>query len=372
MSIDFPEASRPQTAPGAGAPVVVALASNERYFPGLYCTVVSLLLHLDSRRTASFYILDGGIAEESKARLGDVAERIRPGARIEWLQIDEALFKEAQVRPGKSRMQYTRIALPNLLRQPKCLYLDCDILVFRDVSELFDLPLNPGCSFAAVPDCETVTLADDGPAVAAGMGLPLDGAYFNSGVLLMDLEQLRREDLLRNALEFLRTWKGKHRFHDQTAINFLYSGRIQTLAPCWNWGAWQFDAQDDNKLDCLLHFTSSAPWLGGKPGPAQVVFETFAAEVGLAVDRNSVEFRRNRRKWLLRNALSPVRLLGFPLLSFVHGIRGDSEKALAYRGAARYWLEFILNAPGRNRRYHARQSMIQQSRMVPDPSLFRA
>jgi lipopolysaccharide biosynthesis glycosyltransferase len=371
MNNDFPGTSRPPEAPDSTPPVIVALSSNERYFPGLYCTVVSLLLNLDPRRTASFFILDGGITKESKARLEDVARRIRPETLIEWLQIDEALFKDAQVRPGKSRMQYTRIALPNLLRQPKCLYLDCDILVFRDVSELFDLQLNQDCPFAAVPDCETVTLSDDGPAVAAGLGLPPDGAYFNSGVLLMDLEELRREDLLHSALDFLRTWRGQHRFHDQTAINFLFSGRIQTLASCWNWGAWQFDAQDDNKLDCLLHFTSAAPWLGGKPGPAQAVFETFAAEAGMSVERNSVEFRRNRRKWLIRNALSPVRLLGFPLLSFVHGMRGNREKAVAYRGAARYWLDYILDAPGRRRRYQARRSMIQQTRMVPNASLFQ-
>jgi hypothetical protein len=31
-------------------PVVLALASNERFFPGLYCAVASALSHLDPTR----------------------------------------------------------------------------------------------------------------------------------------------------------------------------------------------------------------------------------------------------------------------------------------------------------------------------------
>ena len=31
-------------------PVVLALASNERYFPGLYCAVASALSHVDARK----------------------------------------------------------------------------------------------------------------------------------------------------------------------------------------------------------------------------------------------------------------------------------------------------------------------------------
>ena len=41
-------------------PLVIALASNERYFPGLYCALASALSHLDATREADVRVLDGG------------------------------------------------------------------------------------------------------------------------------------------------------------------------------------------------------------------------------------------------------------------------------------------------------------------------
>ena len=48
-------------------------------------------------------------------------------------------------------MTYCRILLPHLLDVPRVIYLDCDVLVFRDLSQLFDLELAPGKVLAAVP-----------------------------------------------------------------------------------------------------------------------------------------------------------------------------------------------------------------------------
>ena len=51
-------------------PVVLALASNERYFPGLYCAVASALSHLDAgQEKCNLKVLDGGISRASKDRL---------------------------------------------------------------------------------------------------------------------------------------------------------------------------------------------------------------------------------------------------------------------------------------------------------------
>ena len=47
-------------------PVVIALASNERYFPGLYCAVASALSHLDATREVDLKVLDGGISQTSR------------------------------------------------------------------------------------------------------------------------------------------------------------------------------------------------------------------------------------------------------------------------------------------------------------------
>ena len=53
-------------------PVVLALASNERYFPGLYCAVASALSHLDATREVDLKVLDGGISQTSRDTLFEI------------------------------------------------------------------------------------------------------------------------------------------------------------------------------------------------------------------------------------------------------------------------------------------------------------
>ena len=341
-------------------PVLLALASNDRYFPGLYCTVVSVLLTLAPTRRAALHILDGGVSTSSKARLERMVSHIRPDTAIEWLPIDETLFNEAPLGPGNTRMAYSRIVLPDLLEASKCVYLDCDILVFRDVAELFDSRLKQSAVLAAVPDSETLTLGDDAPLVASAMGYSAGHPYFNSGLLLMDLDQLRRENFLKQSLEFLRVWKGKFRYWDQSAINFLLHDRIDELPGHWNRASWLFDAQEDNHLDCVLHYTSSAPWLGGRPGPAQAVFERFAEDVGVRVERDSPAFLKSRRQWLSRSALAPLRAVAFPAVSLLHKIAGREESSAAYLKAARYWFEFMRSRPARRWIHRRRIGQIRE------------
>lgn len=366
MNIDFPGTARPPAAQKSGQPVAVALACDERYFQGLYCTVVSLLLNLSPSRRVLLYILDGGVADESKERLARRADALRPGTKINWIPVNEALFAGFELGPNKSLMPYARIMLPERVAESKCLYLDSDILVFRDVAELFDTHLDGGCVLAAVPDSETRTLAADAPVIVNAFSLNPDAAYFNAGVVLMDLQELRKDGFAQRTLEFLRDWHGKYRFHDQSALNYCYAGRIAALPEHWNRPSWVFDSQADNNLDCLLHFTNFVPWFGGRPGPAQTVFEKFAAEAGLPVNRWSPGFRRTRFKWLLRNALSPARALGFPVVAALYQIAGNHEKASAYREAGRYWQEFIRGSVRRVRRHRERGRRIQGMRFVAE------
>ncbi len=46
-------------------PIVIALASNERCFPGLYCAVASALRYLEPTREVDLKVFDGGISQTS-------------------------------------------------------------------------------------------------------------------------------------------------------------------------------------------------------------------------------------------------------------------------------------------------------------------
>ena len=214
--------------------IVLALASNERYFPGIYCAIASALSHMARGRTVDLRVLDGGISQTSKNILSRLAGRFGNSVRLEFMPIDASIFRSATLGPGQSHMTYCRILLPHLLDVPRVIYLDCDVLVFRDLAQLFDLELAPGKVLAAPRDSETLSLADDSPTIADAINLPREGAYFNCGVMLMNLDALRRQNFLQRSVEFLNSWSGKYRFWDQSAINFLLHGQIDELPEYWN------------------------------------------------------------------------------------------------------------------------------------------
>jgi lipopolysaccharide biosynthesis glycosyltransferase len=346
-------------------PLVIALASNERYFPGLYCAVASALNHLDSTREVHLKVLDGGISKHSKNTLSQLVERYGNVVRLQFVAVDDSLFRDATLGPAESHMTYCRTLLPRLLDVPRLIYLDCDLLVFRDLSELFDLELSVGKILAAVPDSETLTLSNDSRTVASAMNLPALGCYFNAGVMLLNLNELRKQNFTEKSLEFFEKWRGHYRFHDQSAINFLLHGQIDELPEHWNRASWRFDAQQNNDLDCVLHYTTSAPWLGGTRGPAQVLFERLAVDAGLPVNRQAADFKKKRRQELFRNALAPFRALAFPLVSLFYKIAGQNEKCAAYQKSARYWLYYIFNAPRRRRLHRQRNQEISRMKFNP-------
>jgi lipopolysaccharide biosynthesis glycosyltransferase len=345
-------------------PVVIALAANERYFPGLYCAIASSLSYLDPSREVDVKVLDGGIFEESRTVLSRLMAGFGRSTQLQFIPIDESTFRGATLGPGRSHMTYCRILLPRVLDAHRLIYLDCDLLVFRDLSQLFDLELPPGKVVAAVPDSETLSLKQDSQRIVDAVGLPGDNIYFNCGVMLMNLDALRDDSFTEKSMDFFKRWKGHYRFWDQSAFNFLLQGRIAELPGHWNRASWRFDEQDNNKLECVLHYTTSAPWLGGKRGPAQMLFERFAAEAGLPVNRQNAVFKRSIRRQWFRDVLAPFRAVGFFAAALFYKFAGRREKSVGYRKVACYWRNYILHAPRRHALYRSRADQIQNMKFT--------
>ena len=315
--------------------------------------VTSALGHIATGKAVDLRVLDGGMSRTSRDTLSRLIDRVGESVRLEFVAVDPSVFGKATLGPGQSHMTYCRILLPRLLEVPRVIYLDCDVLVFRDLSELFDFELSPGKILAAVPDSETLTLGDDSHTVVGSMNLPADGRYFNAGVMRLNLDELRKQHFFERAVEFLNR-KSAYRFWDQSAFNFLLYGRIDALPEYWNRASWQFDEQEENDLGCVLHYTGLVPWLRERPGPAQALFERFAEHAGFGVNRRTTEYRRSQHRWFLRSTLAPLRAAAFFMESILYKISGRRKKAADYQSAARYWFNYLRNAPSRRRVYRRR------------------
>ena len=81
-------------------PVVLALASNESYFPGLYCAIASALGYLDPKREVDVKVLDGGLSRSSLDTLSKLVGRMGKHTRLDFVTVDPSIFGNATLGPG--------------------------------------------------------------------------------------------------------------------------------------------------------------------------------------------------------------------------------------------------------------------------------
>ncbi len=311
----------------------VALAADQRYAPGLHCTVSSLLLFLDPDRPVTIHVLDGGIPDEDWLKLCICGERFHPGVTFDRISPDLSLFANFRVHRTGSLLVYARILLPSLLAVDRVIYLDTDLLVTRDVGELWDTDLK-GHLAAASPDPSGVLATDwpwpEDPAIS------LDSPYFNTGVMLIDLDGWRRAGVQESTLECIRSAPEKCRLWDQTAFNRTLYGRMLPVETSWNQFVRHKDRSGYADMRCILHFVVGAPWLRHTYGDYQYLFSRYMQAIGEMSWRSR---RRQLRAFVYTFALRMWRLLPryYNTRAQLCRLRGQGRQAELFAAAAAEW-----------------------------------
>jgi hypothetical protein len=103
------------------------------------------------------------------------------------------------------------------------------------------------------------------------LGLEPETAYFNAGVMVVDLDAWRREQVEERALDYLDRYASQVFFHEQEALNVVLAQRWRPLAQTWNWSAHPLHAPAEHlqgATPSILHFTGARkPWVRGGAGP---------------------------------------------------------------------------------------------------------
>lgn len=169
------------------------------------------------------YLHAPGLSRRARRAL----ERAAAGA-VAFHPVPDSVVAGLPVRDYFTAAMWYRIALPELVGEPRVLYLDVDTLALDDLGELWATDLG-GALVGAV----TNVFADDHRFHAADLGIdPAD--YFNSGVLLLDLDGLRREGVATALREVARRRAGLRGWPDQDALNLVLGARREPLHPRFN------------------------------------------------------------------------------------------------------------------------------------------
>ncbi|MCX2524850.1 glycosyltransferase family 8 protein [Larsenimonas rhizosphaerae] len=247
--------------------VHVVLATDNTYAPWAGVLISSIL---DTRPDGAmeFHLVEQGVSTDNRERINALGAG-RLDVSIHWYTPDPCAFSSFPIK-RYGIASYYRLSIASILPASvkRVIYLDCDVLATTDIGDLLD-DHDPAHMLAAVENI-------GGPTSQ----LCKPGRYFNSGVLVINLEAWRARRCEEKLLDLMREQGDTFEYPDQDALNVLFHGEWQRLPLRWNvqpgvWSRYEkkrfsktgYDADSFEaavKRPGLVHFLAKKkPWVFG-------------------------------------------------------------------------------------------------------------
>ena len=265
----------------------IACCSNEKLAPMFGVVVTSVGINVTSD-DVMMYLLHNGLKDSTVKRLQKIADRYKVG--LKFLEIDLEILKDCPVDDKihyGNIMMYARILLPSMLPNlDKVIYLDCDLVVCKDLKSLWETDVND-VAVTMAPD-----LLYQDKATLSRLGI--NNNYLNSGVIVMNLDYWRKHDVQNRLLSYIID-KGKELiYNDQDALNVILQKERRQLPVKYNVTPYYFNRNLDNypkemheeireaRINPIIfHFLGNIkPWSLGCYVPGKKLFMKYQKESG--------------------------------------------------------------------------------------------
>ena len=208
--------------------IPIVLSSDNGYAPFMYTTMLSILENGYKNTYYIFYLLvPSNFSKIIKNIILELNNKYK--CYIQFIYINNIFENVIMKIPHISLSTYYRLLIGDLLPQEidKCIYLDTDIIVNKDLSKLFKIDIkdnylagviSPTYYFQEKKHCKRLNLNSM-------------KHYINAGMLLMNLKQIRKDNMTQ---KFIELSKRNYDSQDQDVLNVACYGKILTLPPKYN------------------------------------------------------------------------------------------------------------------------------------------
>lgn len=248
----------------------------------MYTKTMLLSLFLHNKEHLNIYIFH---ARLKYCEINQLVKFIKKyGHSVNIIEIEEKYFKDAPLYRGCTKEIYYRLLamekLPNDVK--KVLYMDIDIIVNNSLNEFYNTEFDN--KYFVV--CEDSNHSRNNDELYDILNIPKEKNYFNSGVLLFNLDLLRKTNQTTKIRKFMRgNWSKKNKwFHDQNILNSMYYDCVKykeyILFNCLI-----KNVPDEKKEFCLknssiFHFAGIKPWNYKYPSKCYKIWWKYAIRAG--------------------------------------------------------------------------------------------
>lgn len=263
--------------------IVVTLNAN--YIKPL-CFMLRSLLDAHPHRDITVYVIHTELTDEHfsfvREALGD------PRLCLRGVRVEEDFLPDLPVTFHFAKEMYYRIFAAKMLpaNVSRALYLDPDMVILSSLEELYHMDMGDSF-FAAARSINHISEA----LFKKRLHMDRESRYFNSGVLLMNIDLLRREQREQEVFDFMNSNQAKLVLPDQDILNALYANRTILLDPIrYNFDVRYYPALHALSLGkisvesipestCIVHYCGKhKPWHENYQGECGLFYRTMYAK----------------------------------------------------------------------------------------------
>ena len=222
-----------KTPEGKSKPTIpIFFAVDDNYVPFLCVALRSIC---DSRTEKFEYQINVLVESLSIESRNAITSFECENVKIKFVNVQKkltAICQRLHIRDYYSNATYYRFFIPEMFPEyDRGLYLDCDIVVNRDVAKLYNCPMGDSI-VGAIPEEVMTDIDVFGRYSEEVLKIPRN-EYFNAGILVMNLKRMREIEIERlfSDLLSLRTYRVAQ---DQDYLNVICRGRVYYLSKMWN------------------------------------------------------------------------------------------------------------------------------------------
>lgn len=216
--------------------VPVVLAANQKYVPILFTCAQSIVDHVSSEYQYEIYIFHTDIEAESQKLF--LTNLQRENVNITFVNVTRRVAGyRLEAKEHITTETFYRFLILDILKDyPKVVYLDCDMIIMRDVAELYQVELGSDLIAAAVDPDFTGQCNGANPETRKYCEeiLKLQDCfkYFQAGVLVLNVAELNKTITVEKLLQMSDT--GIYKYSDQDILNVVCENRVTYLDMAWN------------------------------------------------------------------------------------------------------------------------------------------
>ncbi len=257
--------------------VNICITSDDNYAKHMYITIFSALYNLNKNYCGIIWIFDSWLSSSNKILLKSLEKKFE-NSSINFVSVDENKYKRLPDFHW-TWQTYFRIDAPSLLKcLDKVLYLDPDIIVDWDISELYNIWLGDKYAIWAPTNGYTYFQYEH------QLHLPIKKCgWFCAWVMLMNLKYMRNNSITEKIFDYMQTHKI---INDQDAITAILYDKRKDISVKYSVDPYAYTRYYKvfkNNLEdpIIIHYAAWKPWEKYCPNPLAYKYHEYRELSGL-------------------------------------------------------------------------------------------